>query len=70
MTENTSALDALAERINNGHRAYVATMRKAVEHALDTGEALRLVKDPEAAVTHLNRLLTRLKLDPVTEYWG
>ncbi len=27
MTENTKALDALAERINTGHQAYLATAR-------------------------------------------
>ena len=44
MTENTKALDALAERINNGHQAYLATARKALEHALDAGATLHEVK--------------------------
>ena len=44
MTKNTKALDALAERINAGHEAYLATARKALEHALDAGATLHEVK--------------------------
>ena len=44
MTKNTQALDALAERINTGHQAYLATARKALEHALDAGATLHEVK--------------------------
>ncbi len=32
MTENTKALDALAECNNAGHQVYLATARKALEH--------------------------------------
>ncbi len=32
MTENTKALDALAECNNAGHQTYLATARKALEH--------------------------------------
>ena len=45
MTKNTKALDALAERINAGHRAYLATARKALEHAMAVGAALQEAKD-------------------------
>ncbi len=45
MTENTKALDALAERINTGHRAYLAAARKALEHALAAGASLQEAKD-------------------------
>ena len=38
-------LDALAERINAGHRGYLATARKALDHALDVGAALQEAKD-------------------------
>ena len=45
MTKNTKALDALAQRINAGHRAYLATTRKALEHALAAGASLQEAKD-------------------------
>ena len=37
MNANTLPLDALAERINTGHQAYLATARRALAHALDVG---------------------------------
>ncbi|MCZ6763351.1 MAG: DUF3102 domain-containing protein [Alphaproteobacteria bacterium] len=45
MSGNTKPLDALAERINAGHRAYLATARKALDHALDVGAALQEAKE-------------------------
>ncbi len=45
MTKNTKALDALAARINAGHRVYLATARKALDHALAAGASLQEAKD-------------------------
>ena len=45
MNTNTKVLDALAERINAGHRAYLATARKALDHALAAGASLQEAKD-------------------------
>ena len=44
MIKNTKALDALAERINAGHRAYLATTHRALKHAFDVGAALQEAK--------------------------